>query len=58
MPPSREELVELIAAMGMSVRNFLRQRGTPYDELGLDIRISERSPRKMAKSSIRADHAG
>jgi len=35
-PPAREELVELIAAMGMSVRDLLRQKGTPYDELGLD----------------------
>lgn len=34
--PAREELVELIAAMGMSVRELLRQKGTPYDELGLD----------------------
>lgn len=34
-PPSREELVELIAAMGLPVRDLLRQKGTPYDELGL-----------------------
>lgn len=34
-PPSRERLVELIAAMGLTVRDLLRQKGTPYDELGL-----------------------
>lgn len=34
-PPTRERLKELIAAMGISVRDLLRQRGTPYDELGL-----------------------
>jgi arsenate reductase len=35
-PPSRERLKELIAAMGISVRDLLRQRGTPDKELGLD----------------------
>ncbi len=34
-PPSREELVELVAAMGLPVRDLLRQKGTPYGELGL-----------------------
>jgi len=34
-PPSREELVELIAAMGISVRGLLREKGMPYAELGL-----------------------
>jgi arsenate reductase len=34
-PPSREKLVELIAAMGISVRDLLREKGTPYAELGL-----------------------
>ncbi len=34
-PPSREELVDLIARMGSPVRDLLRQKGTPYDELGL-----------------------
>jgi arsenate reductase len=29
------QLVELIAAMGIPVRDLLRQKGTPYDELGL-----------------------
>ena len=35
-PPSREKLKELIAAMGISVRDLLRQKGTPYFDLGLD----------------------
>ncbi len=35
-PPSRGELVELIGRMGISVRDLLRQKGTPYDELELD----------------------
>lgn len=34
-PPSREQLVALIAAMGIPVRDLLRRKGTPYDELGL-----------------------
>lgn len=34
-PPSRERLKELIAAMGIPVRALLRQKGTPYAELGL-----------------------
>ena len=35
-PPGRERLVELIAAMNMPVRDLLRQKGSPYDALGLD----------------------
>ncbi len=34
-PPSRERLVELIDAMGLSPRELLREKGTPYSELGL-----------------------
>ncbi len=34
-PPSRETLQRLIADMGVPVREVLRQKGTPYDELGL-----------------------
>jgi arsenate reductase len=34
-PPSRERLVELIAAMKMTPRELLREKGTPYAELGL-----------------------
>lgn len=35
-PPSRAELVDLIARAGISPRALLRRKGTPYDELGLD----------------------
>jgi arsenate reductase len=35
-PPSKERLRELVAAMGISVRALLRERGTPYAELKLD----------------------
>ena len=34
-PPDRERLVELIKAMGIPVRALLREKGTPYVELGL-----------------------
>jgi arsenate reductase len=34
-PPSREKLMELIARMDISPRDLLRQKGTPYDDLGL-----------------------
>jgi arsenate reductase len=35
-PPCRDELADLIGRMGISVRDVLRRKGTPYDELGLD----------------------
>ncbi len=34
-PPTRARLVEMIRAAGLSVREALRQKGTPYDDLGL-----------------------
>jgi arsenate reductase (glutaredoxin) len=34
-PPTRERLVELIAAMEFSTRALLREKGTPYADLGL-----------------------
>ena len=34
-PPSRARLTELIAAMGIFARELLREKGTPYAELGL-----------------------
>ena len=34
-PPSRPLLKQLIARMGISVRNLLREKGTPFPELGL-----------------------
>ncbi len=36
MPPSRAELASLIDRMGISARDLLRKKGTPYDELKLD----------------------
>ena len=41
-PPSRDTLLGLIADMGIPVRELLRQKGTPYEELGLgDVRLSD-----------------
>ncbi|PDT03501.1 arsenate reductase (glutaredoxin) [Rhizobium chutanense] len=37
-PPSREQLVKMIADAGLSVREAIREKGTPYAELGLDNR--------------------
>jgi arsenate reductase len=34
-PPSKAELRKLVAAMGITVRQLLREKGTPYAELGL-----------------------
>ena len=34
-PPTRDELVKLIADMGISVRALLRKNVEPYEELGL-----------------------
>lgn len=35
-PPSRAELVKMIADAGLTVRQAIREKGTPYAELGLD----------------------
>lgn len=35
-PPTREMLVDLIARAGLTVRAAIREKGTPYFELGLD----------------------
>lgn len=35
-PPTRATLADLIARAGLSVREAMRQKGTPYLELGLD----------------------
>ena len=35
-PPTTALLVQLLARAGLSVREILRKKGTPYDELGLD----------------------
>ncbi|WP_299110267.1 arsenate reductase (glutaredoxin) [uncultured Bradyrhizobium sp.] len=35
-PPNRSRLVSLIGRMGLTPRALLREKGTPYSELGLD----------------------
>ncbi|SFO81607.1 arsenate reductase (glutaredoxin) [Qipengyuania nanhaisediminis] len=35
-PPSRDELLSLIERMNIAPRDLLRQKGTPYADLGLD----------------------
>lgn len=35
-PPSRDDLIRMIADAGLTVRQAIRQNGTPYAELGLD----------------------
>ncbi|EHJ95457.1 arsenate reductase (glutaredoxin) [Agrobacterium tumefaciens] len=35
-PPSREELAKMISDAGLTVRAAIREKGTPYAELGLD----------------------
>lgn len=35
-PPSREALADLIQRAGLTVRQALREKGTPFMELGLD----------------------
>ena len=35
-PPTRAELEDLVARMGVPVREVMRKKGTPYEELGLD----------------------
>ena len=34
-PPSRAELVKMIADAGLTVRQAIREKGTPYGDLGL-----------------------
>lgn len=41
-PPSREVLREMIAQSGLTVRQALREKGTPFAELGLgDLSLSD-----------------
>ena len=35
-PPTKAELKDLLKRMGMTPRQLLRRKGTPFDELGLD----------------------
>lgn len=34
-PPSKEQLAKIISDAGLSVREAIREKGTPYEELGL-----------------------
>jgi arsenate reductase len=41
-PPTREVLADLIRRMGIPVRDVLREKGTPYAELGLaDLALTD-----------------
>lgn len=41
-PPGRDELLRMIADAGLSVREAIREKGTPYAELGLaDTALSD-----------------
>lgn len=41
-PPSRTRILELLQSAGMTVREALRQKGTPYADLGLaDMSLTE-----------------
>jgi arsenate reductase len=41
-PPSRERIVELVSAAGLSLRDAMRKKDTPYEELGLaDADVSD-----------------
>lgn len=35
-PPDRDKLIELLQLMAMTPRQLLREKGTPFHELGLD----------------------
>jgi arsenate reductase len=35
-PPSRDQLLRMITASGLTVRQAIREKGTPYAELGLE----------------------
>ena len=48
MPPARALLVQLIARAGLTPRTILREKGTPYAELGLVHRFHETSPIRLA----------
>jgi arsenate reductase len=43
-PPTRKELVDLLKAMGIAPRDLLRQKGTPYEDLGLgDLGLDDKT---------------
>src|SRR2546427_6871049 len=51
-PPDRETLQRLITDMGVPVRAVLREKGTPYAELGLDDRSEEHTSELQSQSNI------
>ena len=41
-PPNREKLIELLTQMGITPRDLLREKGTPYADLNLaDLTLSD-----------------
>jgi arsenate reductase len=41
-PPTRAMVAELVKRMGIPLRDLLRQKGTPYDDLGLgDLSLTD-----------------
>ncbi|HWV22260.1 MAG TPA: arsenate reductase (glutaredoxin) [Devosia sp.] len=41
-PPSRDRIVQLVLAAGITLRQAIRQKDTPYDQLGLgDMSLSD-----------------
>lgn len=41
-PPSRAMVTELVARMGIPLRDLLREKGTPFAELGLgDLQLTD-----------------
>ncbi|WP_115422258.1 arsenate reductase (glutaredoxin) [Ensifer sp. M14] len=36
LPPTRDQLVQMITDAGLTIREAIREKGTPYAELGLD----------------------
>jgi arsenate reductase (glutaredoxin) len=42
-PPNREVLLALISAMAVPVRDVMRRKGTPYDELNDEMKLDDAS---------------
>ncbi len=40
-PPSRQEFLSFVKDAGATVHDFIRQKGTPYEELGLSENSSD-----------------
>ncbi len=51
-PPDRKTLEALLAKMGRTVRDILRKRGTPYEELGLGDATDDQIFAAIAKHPI------